>query len=57
MNDVILFGAGKYGAKLLELIGEDKVACYCDNNSELNRFCGKAVISYNELKRSIVSTQ
>lgn len=48
----ILFGAGIFGEKMLELFGEDKVYCYCDNSTEKigKKFHEKEIISLEKLK-------
>ncbi len=51
---IILFGCGKYGYEALCFLGEENVACFCDNNSRLvhKEMFGKHVISFDELKES-----
>ena len=51
-KNVVLFGAGVFGAKALNYIGEDKVYCYVDNNLELKGKIvnGKVVKNFDEMK-------
>ena len=48
----ILFGAGIFGEKMLELFGEDKVYCYGDNSTEKigKKIHEKEIISLEKLK-------
>lgn len=49
---VVLFGAGVFGAKALDYLGEEKVYCYVDNNPELKDKIvnGKTVKSFDDMK-------
>ena len=49
----ILFGCGKIGKEALTYLGNKKVYCFVDNNSELvgKSVCGKKVMSFNEFKK------
>lgn len=49
---VVLFGAGVFGAKALDYLGEEKVYCYVDNNPELKDKIvnGKIVKSFDDMK-------
>ncbi len=49
MRQFVIFGAGKRGKELFELLGSSKVFCFCDNH-----LCGaniedKAVVAFSEL--------
>ena len=48
---VVLFGAGVFGAKALDYLGEEKVYCYVDNNPELKDKIvnGKIVKSFDDM--------
>lgn len=45
----ILFGAGDVGSLALNTLGYDAVYCFCDNGKAGEFFCGKDVISFDEL--------
>ena len=49
---VVLFGAGVFGAKALNYLGEEKVYCYVDNNPDLQGKIvnGKIVKSFDEMR-------
>lgn len=49
---VVLFGAGVFGTKALDYIGEEDVYCYVDNNPDLKGKIvnGKVVKSFDEMK-------
>lgn len=48
---IILFGAAEVGAKVIDILGEDKVFCFADNSKEKigKKYKGKQVISLDEL--------
>lgn len=48
---VVLFGAGVFGSKALDYLGEDKVVCYVDNNPSLKGtyINGKRVAAFDEM--------
>lgn len=48
---VILFGAAEMGAKVIDILGGDRVYCFADNSREKigKEYKGKKVISLNEL--------
>lgn len=56
---VVLFGAGAFGAKALNYLGEEKVYCYVDNNPDLKgkTVNGKAVKSFDAMKELAKSYQ
>lgn len=45
----ILFGAGAIGLSALTHLGEDCVECFADNKKHGTTFCGKRVISFDEM--------
>lgn len=45
----ILFGAGTMGLSALAHLGEDCVECFADNKKHGTTFCGKRVISFDEM--------
>ena len=45
----ILFGAGAIGLGALTHLGEDCVECFADNKKHGTTFCGKKVISFDEM--------
>lgn len=49
---VVLFGAGVFGTKALNYLGEEKVYCYVDNNPDLKGKIvnGKIVKSFDEMQ-------
>lgn len=49
---IVLFGCGEIGYKVLQMLGSDNVACFCDNNQNLQGTLkwGKNVISLEQLK-------
>lgn len=51
MKKTAIFGAGLYGKKALQELGEDKVEYFIDNNSfkQGMEYCGKAVKSLDEV--------
>lgn len=48
-REVIIFGAGKNGEKVMQRLGKDRVAFFCDNYKSGTEFQGKRVISFSEL--------
>ncbi len=46
----ILFGAGKIGKRLINMLGSEKVEYFADNNKIGQSYCGKKVISPETLK-------
>lgn len=54
MQKIIIFGSGQVGREALIFLGNDSVACFCDNALELagTEKYGKTVISFAELKRN-----
>ena len=50
---VVVYGCGEMGAKIYEELGE-KIACFCDRDRDKQRegFCGKKVISLEELEQN-----
>ena len=52
VKDMIIFGSGQIGREALNFLGNDNVACFCDNNPLLagTEKHGKPVISFDELK-------
>lgn len=56
---VVLFGAGVFGTKALDYLGEDKVYCYVDNNPELKgkTVNGKVVKSFDEMRELVHTYQ
>lgn len=51
-NKFIIFGSGQIGYDALLFLGNDRVACFCDNNPSLagTEKWGKPVISFAQLK-------
>lgn len=49
---MIIFGSGQIGREALNFLGNDNVACFCDNNALLagTEKHGKPVISFEELR-------
>lgn len=45
----ILFGAGAIGLSALTHLGEDCVECFADNKKYGTTFCGKKIISFDEM--------
>ncbi|MDE6751030.1 MAG: hypothetical protein K2K21_18490, partial [Lachnospiraceae bacterium] len=52
VKDIIIFGSGQIGREALSFLGNDNVACFCDNNLLLagTEKHGKPVISFEELR-------
>jgi hypothetical protein len=46
---IIIFGAGVVGQSAFYCFGADRVACFADNFKHGRKFCGKDVISFEEL--------
>lgn len=49
---IIIFGSGQFGYLALSFLGEENVACFCDNNASLvgTKKYGKQIISFEELR-------
>lgn len=49
----IIWGAGKYGKDIFQIIGEKNVYCFGDNSPDKQGrdLCGKQIIDYEELKK------
>lgn len=46
---IILFGAGRFKEEALRFFGIQNVYCYVDNNKHGQKYCGKKIISFEEL--------
>lgn len=49
---IVIFGCGKLGHEALNVLGSEKVECFCDNNPTLigTEQYGKSVISFDKLR-------
>jgi len=50
LKKIILVGAGTYGEKALQFFGEQRVLCFADTHHYDRVYCGKQVVSFEELK-------
>ena len=52
-KQLILFGSGEFGTEAFSFFGDEAVACFCDNDSDMVGAvkCGKPIISFVELKQ------
>lgn len=51
-KNIIIFGCGKLGHEAIDVLGEENIECFCDNNPSLEgeEKYGKKIISFERLK-------
>ena len=49
MKKYILFGAGLTGIKMLKVLGEESVICFCDNYKSGSKLAGKEIRGFTTL--------